>query len=100
MRLVGQAGGRCDFGSRHAAGEKLFGAPQAYRHQHLVRRDVEVGLKLALEVPRAQRRDVRQLIERDRMHVVVVQIVADVGEAVNSFGQHRRVTGQRLKSID
>lgn len=100
VRLVGQPGGESDVGGGHAVGEKRFSAPQANRHQHLVRRNVEVRFELALEMVRAQRRYLRQLIEGHRTHIVIVQIVAHPLEAVAGFGQRSGVMGKRAEGID
>lgn len=79
---------------------KRFGAPQANRHQHLVRRDVKVRFELALKMVWAERCHLRQLIEGDRTHIVIVQIVAYPLEAVTGLGQRSGVMGKRTEGID
>lgn len=51
VRLVGQAGCRSNVGGGHTAREKIFGAPQAHSHEHLMRGDVKVQFELALKMP-------------------------------------------------
>ncbi|MNP78821.1 hypothetical protein D3C76_1765250 [compost metagenome] len=82
MRLIGQAGGGGHFGGGHTEGQKGFGTPQADRHQHLMRRDVKVSFKLALEMVRTERHHTRQFVQRHWMHIVVVQILAHPLEAM------------------
>lgn len=100
MRLVGEAGCGGDLCGGHTVGKKTFGSPQTDRHQHLVRRDVEMQFELALKMPGTQRCNPRQLVERDRMHIIIVQILAHAFKAMRSFRQYRRVAGQRLERVD
>ena len=81
-------------------GEERFGAPQADSHQHLVRRNVEMGFELALKMIRTERNDVGQFIQRQGVHIVVMQILAHTFEAVRTFLNHRRVMGQGLKGLN
>lgn len=100
MRLVGEAGCGGDLCGGHTASEKTFGSPQADRHQHLVRRDVEMRFKLALKMPGTQRCNPRQLVERDRMHIIIVQILAYSFKAMRPLRQYWCMAGQRLKRVD
>ena len=100
MRLIGQPGRGGHLGGRHAVGEECFCAPQADGHQHLVGRNVEMGFELALKMVRAERDNVSQLVQGQRAHIVVVQIVANAFEAVRGLLHHRRMMGQWLKSLN
>ena len=100
MRLVRQSGRGGDLCRRHTVGEERFGAPEANGHQHLVRRNVKMGFELALEMVRAERYDAGQLVQRQGVHVVVVQVLAHAFEAVRAFLNHRRVMGQRPEGLN
>ena len=100
MRLVGEAGCGGDLCGGHSVSEKTFGSPQADRHQHLVRRDVEMRLKLTLKMPGTQLCNPGQFIERDRMHIIIMQILAHPFKAMRALRQYRRMTGQRLEGVD
>ena len=52
-----------------------------------------MGFKLALEMERAERDNVRQFVQRQGVHIVVVQILAHALETVCAFLNHRRVMG-------
>ena len=65
-----------------------------------MRRNVEVRFELALEMVRAQRRHLRQLIEGHRTHIVIMQIVSYPLEAVASFGQRSGVVSEWPEGID
>ena len=51
MGLIGQAGRGGNVRSGHAECQKAFCPPQTDRHQHLVRRYVEMGFELTLKMP-------------------------------------------------
>ena len=100
MRLIGQARRGGHLCRRESLGEKGFGAPQADRHQHLMRRDVKMGFELALEMVRAERHHLRQLVEGQGVHIVVMEIVAHALEAMRPFFCDRRMARQRLEGIN
>lgn len=100
VRLVGQAGCRSNIGGGHTAREKVFGAPQANSHEHLMRGDVKVQFELALKMPWAERSHASQFVERNRVHVVIMQIFAHAIKAMRAFPRHRRMTSQWLEGVD
>lgn len=100
MGLVGEADGYRHFGGGHTVGEKCLGAPQTDGHQHLMGRHVIVGFKLALKVVRAKRRHLRQLVEGDGAHIVIVQVVAHPVEAMPGLTLRRGMVGQRAEGVD
>lgn len=65
-----------------------------------MRRNVKVRLKLTLEMIRAQRHHACQLVERNRTHIIVVQIVTRLLKAVRAFLHHWRMASQRRKGVD
>lgn len=85
MGLICQSNFRRHLGGGHTAAQQLFGPLQTDRHQHLVWGDVILRFKAPLEMIRTEGGDGGQLVKRDGLSEVIVEVVLHLVKALQGL---------------